>query len=534
MTEKIHIIPVGFDFERLYLPITRGELEADRAILLATDDDPDLVEHSVGRLTRELSAHDVEIEKQTISLYNFSHIYQSAYDLLNHLLDEDESKVFINISSMPRTVGFGLAGAAYDLILEKNQNRNRIHVYYSAPEEYLAPRLVDTLEDNHSLFRILDRYFGREITEKNKKIGEVIDTAQSEIKDISEDTSTFTEIENPRSAWSEVEDLSQDQFTQAEMENVSEFADAVSVFSDKQAIESAEDILSQVKMTSENVEELEKLHSVASLLKSIHETETGPFSETLDLLVQVRDEINHRDYERRDIQDRLANQQSETDKLLRDVDRYGLTAGARQLKEKQRHLEFPAPLPPTERPAEEAILYVLQQHPTVESRSQLATLLTNEIVDQLEQRPREIVQQASHQRNYHTISRELSDRDLPEKQEKEIRQLLRDQLPEAAVENIADDISKAINPEKLENKINSRIQYNVSSLTKKGYIRQESRGRKTATILTDAGLLWTDTHDMDQKFIQGLFSLIAKELLPPFLDALIKWYESEASLSAFE
>ena len=34
MTERVHIIPVGFDFERLIYPISQGQMEADRVVLI--------------------------------------------------------------------------------------------------------------------------------------------------------------------------------------------------------------------------------------------------------------------------------------------------------------------------------------------------------------------------------------------------------------------------------------------------------------------------------------------------------------------
>ena len=41
MTERVHFIPVGFDFDRLIYPISKGQLEADRVVLITHEGHPD-------------------------------------------------------------------------------------------------------------------------------------------------------------------------------------------------------------------------------------------------------------------------------------------------------------------------------------------------------------------------------------------------------------------------------------------------------------------------------------------------------------
>jgi len=41
MSDRVHFIPVGFDFDRLIRPISKGEMEADRVVLLTHEGEPD-------------------------------------------------------------------------------------------------------------------------------------------------------------------------------------------------------------------------------------------------------------------------------------------------------------------------------------------------------------------------------------------------------------------------------------------------------------------------------------------------------------
>ncbi|NIC00921.1 DUF6293 family protein [Halobacterium sp. R2-5] len=163
MTEHVHFIPVGFDFERLIQPISKGELEADRVILVTHDGEPDdssgqaaeLASNMANQLRRTFDLLDVEVDSKGLKveeLYDYEKIYQLAYDQLLKELGEG-NEVYVNISSMPRTAAFAYATAADSIITEFQQDgrleevRKRLHTYYVAPEEYLVLRMIELLED---------------------------------------------------------------------------------------------------------------------------------------------------------------------------------------------------------------------------------------------------------------------------------------------------------------------------------------------------------------------------------------------------
>ena len=163
MDERVHFIPVGFDFERLIFPISKGQLDADRVILVTHKESPDDVGGDdaqaielAGNMTRRLENSfemiDIEVSKIRLTreeMYDYEEVYQRAHA---RFLDElkDGNEVFVNISSMPRTVAFAFATAANTLITEKKDEieniRNNLHTYYARPQRYVALEMLEQLE----------------------------------------------------------------------------------------------------------------------------------------------------------------------------------------------------------------------------------------------------------------------------------------------------------------------------------------------------------------------------------------------------
>jgi hypothetical protein len=151
-----HIVPVGFDYDRLIAPLIRDQFIVDRVILL---------EGAVGseanvEYSRNLSAKleqdfrnllGAETERVTLEdVYDYDAAFERAYDLINAQLDEG-GEVWVNISSMPRPVSFAFATAAHSIILERQADRERVHTYYTAPEKYLETELAEELRAARSV-----------------------------------------------------------------------------------------------------------------------------------------------------------------------------------------------------------------------------------------------------------------------------------------------------------------------------------------------------------------------------------------------
>jgi len=159
MSEQVHFIPVGFDFERLIHPVSKGEMDADRAVLITHGLDSDeetraaeLANKMTDRLEQSFGLIDIEVERRPLEisdLYDYETLYPLAHE---YILDELEvgNEVAVNISSMPRTTAFAFATAADSIITEfqgdDEKIRERLQTYYVAPDDYLVLDMIDRLE----------------------------------------------------------------------------------------------------------------------------------------------------------------------------------------------------------------------------------------------------------------------------------------------------------------------------------------------------------------------------------------------------
>lgn len=172
MGEQVHFIPVGFDFDRLIHPVSKGEFDADRVVIVTHDKKDDFGEQDkaaklagniVTRLEESFELIDVEVDWMYIGhdeMFDYEKLYPNAHEeLLNELKEGNE--VYVNISSMPRTVSFAFATAADSIVAENpidiENIRQWLHTYYVRPDQYVVHELVDALrEEVNYLGRIAD------------------------------------------------------------------------------------------------------------------------------------------------------------------------------------------------------------------------------------------------------------------------------------------------------------------------------------------------------------------------------------------
>ena len=153
---QTHIVPVGFDYDRLIAPLVRDRVAVDRVILLegAVGSEAN-VEYS-RRLAAKLEADfrnllGADTERAVVgNVYDYDAAFERAYDLINEELDAG-NEVWVNVSSMPRPVSFAFATAATSIALERQDDRERIHTYYTAPEKYLETELAEELRSARDL-----------------------------------------------------------------------------------------------------------------------------------------------------------------------------------------------------------------------------------------------------------------------------------------------------------------------------------------------------------------------------------------------
>ena len=158
---QTHIVPVGFDYDRLIAPLVRDQLDVDRVILLegAVGSEAN-VEYSQN-LSQKLEQDFQNLlgattERVVVAdVYDYDAAFEQAYDLINAELDEGR-EVWVNISSMPRTVSFAFATAAHSVMVEREEDREKIHTYYTAPEKYLETELAEELRRQMDLLEDLE------------------------------------------------------------------------------------------------------------------------------------------------------------------------------------------------------------------------------------------------------------------------------------------------------------------------------------------------------------------------------------------
>jgi len=174
---QTHIVPVGFDYDRLIAPLVRDQLDVDRVVLLegavGSEANVEYSRNLASKLQKDFTnLLGAETEEYVVEdVYDYDAAFEQAYDLINGELDTG-SEVWVNVSAMPRTVSFAFATAAHSIMVEREGDRDRIHTYYTVPEKYLETELAEELRNQCDLLAgVLDGDVDRERLEERLDIG---------------------------------------------------------------------------------------------------------------------------------------------------------------------------------------------------------------------------------------------------------------------------------------------------------------------------------------------------------------------------
>ena len=158
---QTHIVPVGFDYDRLIAPLVRDQFDVERVILLegavGSEANVEYSQNLSEKLEKDfqnLLGADTE-RVMVADVYDYDAAFEQAYDLITAELDLG-NEVWVNIAAMPRTVSFAFATAAHSLMVEREDERERIHTYYTAPEKYLETELAEELRRQQDLLADLE------------------------------------------------------------------------------------------------------------------------------------------------------------------------------------------------------------------------------------------------------------------------------------------------------------------------------------------------------------------------------------------
>jgi len=188
---QTHIVPVGFDYDRLIAPLVREQLDVDRVILLegAVGSEAN-VEYS-RNLAKKLEKDyrnllGAETEQFVVDdVYDYDEAFEQAFELINAELDAG-NEVWVNVSAMPRTVSFAFATAAHSIMVEREGDRERIHTYYTVPEKYLETELAEELRKQTAMLE--DLQAGENVSER---VEERLETARDLLDEFDERGTTI-------------------------------------------------------------------------------------------------------------------------------------------------------------------------------------------------------------------------------------------------------------------------------------------------------------------------------------------------------
>jgi hypothetical protein len=149
---QTHIVPVGFDYDRLIAPLVRDHLAVDRVVLLegavGSQANVEYSRNLAGKLEKDFTnLLGATTERFVVEdVYDYDAAFETAFALIEAELDRDDAaEVWVNVSAMPRTVSFAFATAAHSIMVEREGDRDRIHTYYTVPEKYLETELAEEL-----------------------------------------------------------------------------------------------------------------------------------------------------------------------------------------------------------------------------------------------------------------------------------------------------------------------------------------------------------------------------------------------------
>jgi hypothetical protein len=157
---QTHIVPVGFDYDRLIAPLVREQLDVDRVILLegavGSEANVEYSRNLAQKLEKDYgNLLGAETEQVVVDdVYDYDAAFEQAFALINAELDVG-NEVWVNVSAMPRTVSFAYATAAHSIMVEREGDRDRIHTYYTVPEKYLETELAEELRRQVELLQDL-------------------------------------------------------------------------------------------------------------------------------------------------------------------------------------------------------------------------------------------------------------------------------------------------------------------------------------------------------------------------------------------
>lgn len=95
VTRRVHIAPQGYEDERIYLPAI--ELDADRVVLIAHDDEDERASECQERIASELESESIEVDAQSCDIFDMNESLRTFLNVIRSRPSDDDIK--LNVSS---------------------------------------------------------------------------------------------------------------------------------------------------------------------------------------------------------------------------------------------------------------------------------------------------------------------------------------------------------------------------------------------------------------------------------------------------
>ncbi|MCD1295675.1 hypothetical protein CUJ83_11770 [Methanocella sp. CWC-04] len=147
MKPGVHIVPTGFEYDRVIQPLI-NDFTVKKAYLLVHDtkkrtEDHDKQTQIVNGYIRKIKDIPFKWEIISTNIYNFDDVFKRSYDIIKKEVGEG-NPVYINISSASKVVQLALTMAAF-LNNKPGTEEPAVQLFYVEPERYYEGELIGTV-----------------------------------------------------------------------------------------------------------------------------------------------------------------------------------------------------------------------------------------------------------------------------------------------------------------------------------------------------------------------------------------------------
>jgi hypothetical protein len=171
----VHIIPLGFEYDRIIKPIIE-RYPAKKAYLLqgkSTSGDYSTEEKIARNFAKKIEQLPVDFERLELDIYDFDEVFDNVYRIMRDEAAAGEA-IYVHISPAPRIMFAAMMFASY--LIEGDSN---IELIYVKPKEYIIPQMIQAishLNRKDSVDKAVEEL--KELYERFNKFGNGVDVEE--------------------------------------------------------------------------------------------------------------------------------------------------------------------------------------------------------------------------------------------------------------------------------------------------------------------------------------------------------------------